>query len=55
MCNRARLSGEPETLFEQFSASWAQNVVQPNAFSHERVNSLRERPSCGRLSTPHKR
>ena len=30
MCNRARLSGEPETLFERFSASWAQDVVRPN-------------------------
>ncbi len=30
MCNRARLSGEPETLFARFSASWAQDVVRPN-------------------------
>jgi putative SOS response-associated peptidase YedK len=30
MCNRARLSSEPETLFERFGASWAQDVVRPN-------------------------
>ena len=30
MCNRARLSGEPETLFERFSANWAKDVVRPN-------------------------
>lgn len=30
MCNRARLSGEPETLFERFSASWGRDVVRPN-------------------------
>lgn len=31
MCNRARLRGEPETLFQRFDASWAQDVVRPNA------------------------
>lgn len=31
MCNRARNRGEPETLFAQFNASWAQDVVRPNA------------------------
>ena len=30
MCNRARFAGEPETLFERFGASWAQDVVRPN-------------------------
>lgn len=30
MCNRARLSSEPETLFERFGATWAQDVVRPN-------------------------
>ena len=30
MCNRARLTSEPETLFERFGASWAANVVRPN-------------------------
>ena len=30
MCNRARLSSEPETLFTRFGASWAQDVVRPN-------------------------
>jgi putative SOS response-associated peptidase YedK len=30
MCNRARFSGEPETIFERFGASWAQDVVRPN-------------------------
>lgn len=30
MCNRARLSSEPETLFTRFRASWAQDVVRPN-------------------------
>jgi putative SOS response-associated peptidase YedK len=31
MCNRARNRGEPETLFTRFNASWAQDVVRPNA------------------------
>ena len=31
MCNRARLSSEPETLFARFDASWAQDVVRPNS------------------------
>lgn len=31
MCNRARLSSEPEALFERFGASWAQDVVRPNS------------------------
>ena len=31
MCNRARNRGEPETLYSTFSASWAQDVVRPNA------------------------
>ncbi|MBD8469422.1 SOS response-associated peptidase family protein [Sphingomonas sp. CFBP 8765] len=31
MCNRARNRGEPETLFERFDASWAQDVVRPNS------------------------
>ncbi len=31
MCNRARNRGEPETLFSRFNASWAQDVVRPNA------------------------
>ncbi|WP_267381099.1 MULTISPECIES: SOS response-associated peptidase family protein [unclassified Sphingomonas] len=31
MCNRARNRGEPETLFERFSANWAEDVVRPNA------------------------
>ena len=31
MCNRARNRGEPETLFERFNASWAQDVVRPNS------------------------
>jgi putative SOS response-associated peptidase YedK len=31
MCNRARLAAEPETLFERFGASWAQDVVRPNS------------------------
>jgi putative SOS response-associated peptidase YedK len=31
MCNRARNRGEPETLFERFGASWAQDVVRPNS------------------------
>ncbi|SEM52996.1 Putative SOS response-associated peptidase YedK [Sphingomonas gellani] len=31
MCNRARLSSEPETLFTRFNASWAQDVVRPNS------------------------
>ena len=35
MCNRARLSSEPETLFERFGASWAQDVVRPNRDPHE--------------------
>ncbi|GAA0661271.1 putative SOS response-associated peptidase YedK [Sphingomonas insulae] len=35
MCNRARLCSEPETLFERFGASWAQNVVRPNKDPHE--------------------
>jgi len=30
MCNRARLSRDPETLFERFGAGWAQDVVRPN-------------------------
>lgn len=30
MCNRARFAGEPETLFERFGATWAQDVVRPN-------------------------
>jgi putative SOS response-associated peptidase YedK len=30
MCNRARLSSEPETLFTRFNASWAQDLVRPN-------------------------
>jgi hypothetical protein len=30
MCNRARLSSEPETLFDRFGAGWAQDVVRPN-------------------------
>lgn len=30
MCNRARLSSEPETLFQRFGASWAQDVTRPN-------------------------
>jgi putative SOS response-associated peptidase YedK len=30
MCNRARLSSEPETLFERFGATWAKDVVRPN-------------------------
>ena len=30
MCNRARLSSEPETLFARFGASWAADVVRPN-------------------------
>lgn len=30
MCNRARLSSEPETLFERFGATWAEHVVRPN-------------------------
>jgi putative SOS response-associated peptidase YedK len=30
VCNRARLSTEPETLFERFGAHWAQDVVRPN-------------------------
>jgi hypothetical protein len=35
MCNRARFSGEPETLFERFGASWAQDVVRLNLDPHE--------------------
>lgn len=31
MCNRARNLGEPETLFERFTANWAEDVVRPNA------------------------
>ncbi|WP_380786348.1 SOS response-associated peptidase family protein [Sphingomonas sp. R86521] len=31
MCNRARNRGEPETLFARFNASWAHDVVRPNA------------------------
>ncbi len=31
MCNRARNRSEPETLFTRFNASWAQDVVRPNA------------------------
>lgn len=30
MCNRARLSSEPETLHTRFGASWAQDMVRPN-------------------------
>lgn len=30
MCNRARLSSEPETLVERFGAGWIKDVVRPN-------------------------
>lgn len=30
MCNRARFSSEPETLYTRFNAGWAQDIVRPN-------------------------
>lgn len=30
MCNRARMLAEPETIFERFGASWAEDIVRPN-------------------------
>lgn len=31
MCNRARLSSDPETLHERFGASWAEDAFRPNS------------------------
>lgn len=31
MCNRARLSSEPETLRERFGSSWARDALRPNS------------------------
>lgn len=51
MSNRARLSSEPETLFERFGATWAQDVVRPNKdpvelFPKSKAFVVREQ--CGR-------
>ena len=35
MCNRARLTAEPETLFTRFGASWAADALRPNTDPQE--------------------
>ena len=37
MCNRARLTAEPETLFTRFNASWAEDALRPNRDPQELV------------------
>lgn len=32
MCNRARFSGEPETIFERFGAEWLTEKLMDNRF-----------------------
>jgi len=41
MCNRARFSGEPETIFERFEAEWLTEKPMDNRFDPKEL-----RPFC---------
>jgi len=41
MCNRARFSGEPKTIFERFGAEWLTEKPMDNRFDPKEL-----RPFC---------